>query len=212
MDGRQRTAPAAAPADPWHAVVANQPAPLPLDARRLRRAGVVLNEDTGPCDGAHDHCFLDCTWLVRDPSEEGIRQFGVVAAHRRPDGVFATASGALPYRTSRGTVDDIEPGYTAYRTVPAAARLLTEGRMVAVQNAVPASEHEALSPWLMGTIYKVDLAAQTVQLVGSKDRYPLAATRVVVLTYEDGKQVQLGQGLAKDGIQVQASEVFAPAP
>lgn len=201
----------AQPADPWLAVTDGQPAALPVPEKRLKRASVYARTQPATCDGAHDHCFRDCTWIVRDPRQEGIRTFVAAPAHRRPDGMFTLPSSDHRYQVGTGeAVQDLAPGYDAYRTVPATRRLLEPGRMVAVLERVPTSEREAMAPWRVGKLYQLDWDGQTVQLVGSPDRYPLAATRVVVLTYRDGGAVELADGLSKDQIGVRADETIAP--
>ena len=201
------------PADPWFAVVKDQPAALPLPEKRLLEASVYARRQTATCDGAHDHCFRDCTWLVRDPREEGVRQFIAIPAHRRPDGWFSRPSTDYNIRFNSGDNNqDMQAGYDAYRTVPATKRLLAEGKLVAVLEAVPTSEHGAMAPWRVGKVRTIDYDTQMVTLIGSKDEFPLAATRIVVLSYHDGGKVTIVDGRKKDEIAVRASETFAPLP
>ena len=82
--------------------------------------------------------------------------------------------------------------------------------LVAALHGIPENEVDALSEWTMGTVLKLDFEAGTVQLKGSKDTFPLAATRVVVLTSKDGGPVELPAGLGKTDIVVGGKEVFLP--
>lgn len=204
------------PSDPWIGVDHDVPAALPLDTWQWSKSSVLLRKDVTGCDAAHDHCFRDCTWLVRDVQEPSGRQFTVWAGHRRADGVFTMPSGThqVRYAISPAKASNVgntfDPGFVAYRTVPATKRLLAVGRLVAVQESVPENEVDALSEWTMGTVLKLDFEAGTVQLKGSKDTFPLAATRVVVLTSKDGGPVELPAGLGKTDIVVGGKEVFLP--
>jgi hypothetical protein len=201
------------PSDPWHAVANDRPAALPLPEKRLNKASVYARRETTTCDGAHDHCFRDCTWIVRDPREEGVRTFYGIPAHLRPDGIWSRPSAEFNYRYSNGEFDyDIKPKYDAYRTVPATKRMLAEGKLVAVHEKVPTTEHEAIEPWRFGKVREIDWEKQTVALIGSPDVYPLAATRVVVLSYHDGGKVEIVDGRKKTELAVKASETFAPVP
>ena len=198
------------PADPWLAVDAKRvPAALPLDAWQDRNASVLVRQDITGCTAAHDHCFRDCTWMIRDVSDDSPRQFVGIPAHRRSDGVFSTSSGMLT--SANRIAGEIAAGYTAYRTVPATKRLLAEGRLVAVLEELPASEREGLSAWTMGTVLRIDYEAATVQLKGGPEVFPLAATRVVVLTSKNGGPVELTAGMSDKDIVVKADEVFLPA-
>ena len=198
------------PADPWLAVDAKRvPAALPLDAWQQRDASVLLREDLTGCTAAHDHCFRDCTWMIRDVKDDAPRQFVGIPAHRRSDGVFTTGSGMLT--NVNRVAGELAAGYTAYRTVPATKRLLAEGRLVAVLEQLPSSERASLSAWTMGTVLRIDYAAGTVQLKGGPEVFPLAATRVVVLTSKDGGAVELTAGMSATDIVVKPEEVFQPA-
>lgn len=204
------------PADPWLAVDKDVPAALPLDVWQWSKSSVILRRDLTGCDAAHDHCFRDCTWLLRDVQEPPDRQYNAWAGHRRTDGFFTMPSGTLQVRYSLSPMNvsnvgrTFDPGYVAYRTVPATKKLLAVGRLVAVQEQIPESEVEALSAWTMGTVLKLNYEEGTVQLKGSKDTYPLAATRVVVLISKDGAPVELPQGMTKADLKVGAKDVFLP--
>lgn len=187
-----------APADPWAAVDRTVPAALPVTNRGRRGAGIGGRTEVTTCDAAHDHCLRACTWFAR-PGDQPGRQFDVEAVFRLPDGEFTQP---------RGGSHEFTEGYVAYRTVPATRRLLAPGRRVLVLPAVPAHEGEALGKWREGVILKVDPGAGTVQLEGSRDIYPLAATRVVVLTSQAGAPVEIANGWSAQEIVVRADETF----
>lgn len=200
--------PPARPADPWVALDHEQPAVIPVKIH-VAHAGVLAMDDVGPCDAAHDHCFRDCSWLVKDAEETGVRQWIGTVGHRVADGHFVTPGGALRTSFRAGGIQVFDPGFIAYRTVPAARRLLAPGRLVAAMDHVPVNEQEALSGWRMGTVLKLDEAAGTVQLAGSKDTYPLAATRVVVASWQEGGKVTPVEGISRDAARVTSEEVYA---
>jgi hypothetical protein len=82
---------------------------------------------------------------------------------------------SLSPKNASNVGNTFDPGYVAYRTVPATKKLLAEGRLVAVQEQVPENEVAALSSWTMGTVLKLNFQEGTVQLKGGPE------TRVVVL-------------------------------
>jgi hypothetical protein len=200
-------------ANPWLAVDTGVPAALPIsDPRRYPSASVYPTHLILPCTASSDHCLRDCSWLLRHQFSMSERIFTGYVAHRRPDGAFVTLPNST-FRTIPGLPElgVFEANYTVYRTVPATKALLAPGRLIAVQEASPEDELEALTTWTMGTAGKVDWAAGTVTLKGSKDPYPIAATRVVVLSWKAGDPaVQLPEGLTKDGIVVTADQVWKP--
>ncbi|MCE9579414.1 MAG: hypothetical protein K8W52_40200 [Deltaproteobacteria bacterium] len=198
-DAPDDAAPApSAPADPWAAVDRTVPAALPVTNHQRRGAGISGRSEVTACDAAHDHCLRACTWFAR-PGDQPGRQFDVYPVYRLPDGEFTEP---------RGGSREFTEGYVAYRTVPAAKRLLAAGRRVLVRPAVPENEAEALGTWREGVIYKFDPGAGTVQLEGSRDIYPLAATRVVVLSSQAGAPVELMNGWSAKDIVVRGDETF----
>lgn len=199
------------PSDPWHAVAAgNVPAALPLPERRMRR-NVNPRTEAATCDGAHDHCFRDCTWLVRDSQISGIRTFSAFPSHLRPDGYWARPLSTSQYASGSRIVGELfRPDADAYRTVPATARLLAPGVLIAVQAKVPESELQAMTPWLIGKVREVDLEAQTVMLVGAEEVYPLAAARVAVFVSHKNAAIEMLGSWKREQLLVAPTETFVP--
>ncbi|MEZ4403654.1 MAG: hypothetical protein R3B06_26760 [Kofleriaceae bacterium] len=202
----QTTPTLTAPSNPWDAVDDGVPAALPLGENQGRGASVNGRGGVVGCDAAHDHCLSACTWFVRDPRESQPRIFFARVAHRVTDGTFKVPVGS----GSEFQFSAFDQTYVAYRTVPATRRLLVPGRKVAVRERSPVDEAEAFARWTMGDLLRVDEVAGTVQLKGAKDVYPLAATRVVVLTSRGGAQVELTEGLTPADVVVRPDEVFLP--
>jgi len=160
-----RTAPSQGKVDPMMAVERGQPRVLP----HARTPWV--NRQGATCDAAHDHCLMNCTWLVttsqppyRTPPE----------LHER----IATAEGF------DGLADD--EVFVAYRSAPATATDLSVGRLV-IANSEP---NASSSGWTMGEVESVDVEGGRVRLRDHRPTYALAMTRVAVLSYARGGKVQ----------------------
>lgn len=201
------------PADPWHAVTSSRvPAALPIPERRMKYASVFARTEPATCDGAHDHCFRDCTWLVRDSQVPGNRTFSGYPAHLRPDGYWSRPSSPDRYISVDGYLEqNFRADADAYRTIPATVRLLAPGTTIAVRETVPASEIEAMGPWRIGTLRELDREHGTVSLFGAPDVYPLSATRIAVfVSHRNGAIEMLGDWKPAD-LTVTAAETIAPS-
>lgn len=202
----------ARPADPWHALTSSRgPAALPLPENRMQRASVYARTDNAICDGAHDHCFRDCTWLVRDSRLDGIRTFEAFPAHLRPDGYWSRPASTNRYEVSAGVIgDNFLTDAEAYRTIPATTRLLAPGVWIAVHPSVPSSEREAFEPWRIGKVREIDTAAQTVTLVGAEEVYPLAAARIAVFVSHKNGAIEMLGSWKREQLLVAPTETFVP--
>lgn len=186
------------PADPWLAVVDGRPArtTLPRDRRGHR-------PPTGraACDAAHDHCLRDCTWIVTQ-SRGGGQDHRASAFHVGPDGGFVAAPD--------GTSVNPQPGFVAYRSVPATRANLRVG---ALAIAVPAPARDAgPTPldaiWHVGTVASIDWSAGTLRLEGQREPYFVSAARIAVLRYQDGGRVE---ALAGDARAPSLADLDAPS-
>jgi len=199
------------PADPWHALASSRvPAALPIPEKRLAHTSVYARTEPATCDAAHDHCFRDCTWLVRDSQIAGVRTFSAFPAHLRPDGFWSRPSSTNRYYSVDGYLEyNFRADADAYRTIPATLRLLAPGVTIAVHDTVPASEREAMEPWRIGKLREIDREHQTVSLMGAPDVYPLSATRIVVfVSHQNGAIEMLGDWKPAD-LTVTAAETVA---
>jgi hypothetical protein len=183
-----------APADPWRAVADGKP------------IGVVLSETAGTpgeataaCDAAHDHCLRDCTWLMVQPNTSNKGTISV-PFHYSSKGEWIRAQ-------QYGDVHP-QPGFIAYRTVPATKKNLAKGVYVFAVKA-PAQEAWLESFWDPGVVESIDWDAGTVRLKDRAEAYYIAATRVGVLKFADGAdKVEAIEGV--DATTPKVADVFLP--
>jgi hypothetical protein len=182
------TVPSDAPVDPWRAVNGNRPRVLPHESQPY------LDDTDAVCDAAHDHCLRDCSWLV---SHE-LPPYRTVPVAREAE---ATERGFA----SVGYSDD-DP-YQAFRSVPVTRKNLEVGRLVLVTEDPP----RVGSSWYFGYVEDIDWDAETVRLRDNRhDPYPLAWTRVAVLRYENGGQVEVVNGFSRGDVAIAPDELFLP--
>lgn len=208
------------PADPWLAVEGDLPrVALPkIVGGSTYRANIVVRPELTPCDARHDHCLRDCTWFVFWKSISG----AVPGAWRptqwvAPSHFSTTGTFVMTHGTGRHGFNE-DGDFEAYRTVPATKRLLRPGVKVVVPAqffdkapTLPANEVAAFDVWSVGTLYEVDWDAGTLYLERVKPPIPIAAARVVVLSYAKGSpKVQLAPGFSRDEIVVKPEETVAP--
>ncbi|HVV85317.1 MAG TPA: hypothetical protein VHE35_19780, partial [Kofleriaceae bacterium] len=153
-----RASPSTAPVDPWRAVDHGRPRVLP------HRTAPWVDDRDAVCDAAHDHCLLDCNWLV---TQELPPYTSAPEATQR----FATDDGF-------DGIGADEP-FIAYRSVPATRDNLADGRLVLVSDGPPHSS------WTIGTAEAIDWDAGTLRLHGvGHETFRLEWTRVAVLAYQ----------------------------
>lgn len=212
------------PADPWLAVDGDRPrVALPKFVGRTAyqtayHSNIMPREDIAPCDARHDHCLRDCTWFVFWKSIAGaIRGAWRPTQWVAPSHFSATGTFVMPHATKRYDFSE-DADYEAYRTVPATKRLLRPGVKVVVPSrhftdptTLPANEVAAFDVWSVGTLYEVDWDAGTLYLERVKPPIPIAAARVVVLSYaKSNPKVQLAPGFSRDEIVVKPEEIVSP--
>lgn len=193
-----------APADPWRAVADGKPIAVSHEATYHSPP-----DGTAACDAAHDHCLRDCTWLITEPVSEGTHR-SARAFHFRADGTFEDSGDS-----------HAQPGYVAYRSVPATKANLAVGELVLAiaapardaggygsMNGIDYSVQSAV--WDVGTVDSIDFAAGTLRLVDRDEPYFLSAVRVPVLKYADGAaKVEAIKGV--DATVPAVADVFLPA-
>lgn len=213
------------PADPWLGVKGDQPADglasreqvaaaqkRDLDSVSLRDTNIYARDDDGTCDAAHDHCLRDCTWFTLYLHYDGQTQNpkdaqGLVVPGHFRDRVFYPP----PHLTARWNVED---EYVAYRTVPAARRLLKPGVRVIVPSQMTwdyapnelTEEKQMFTPWVLGTVREADWEKNTLTLQGSAASLTLTYARVVVLTYKKDGKVELASGFTREQISLKPGE------
>lgn len=186
-DGRpfDRATPSDGPIDPWRAVDGNRPRVLP------HTTAPYLAADGATCDAAHDHCLLDCAWIVTTDLRPRSRAASAVER-------IATDAGF------DGLADD-EP-FVAYRSLPVTRRNLDVGALVLVSEDVPHGGSE----WQIGEAEAIDWAEGTIHLHGQRHAFDLAFTRVAVLAYERGGAVQAANPLDDDRLAIRPGELILP--
>lgn len=208
------------PADPWLGVEGEQPRiALPkIVGGSKYNANIMPRAEVGPCDARHDHCLRDCTWFVFWKSISGAVQGAWRATQWvAPSHFSTTGTFVMPHALGRYHFNEDED-FEAYRTVPATKRLLRPGVKVVVPSQyltespkLPANEGAAFDVWSVGTLYEVDWDAGTLYLERVKPAVPIAAARVVVLSYAKGSpKLQLAPGFTRDEIVVKPEETVAP--
>lgn len=208
------------PADPWLAVEGDQPrVALPkIVGGSTYHANIMPRTEVVSCDARHDHCLRDCTWFVFWKSISG----AVSGAWRptqwvAPSHFSTTGTFVMPHGLGRYHFNE-DADFEAYRTVPATKRLLRPGVKVVVPSQyfteptkLPANELAAFDVWSVGTLYEVDWDAGTLYLERVKPAIPIAAARVVVLSYAKGNpKVQLAPGFTRAEIVIKPEETVAP--
>lgn len=171
-----------APVDPWQAVDGERPRVLPHATTPGLERGEVA------CDAAHDHCLVDCNWLV---------------ASVEPPFDQNTALHQLP-AVAGGFAEGREPAVIGYRSVPASKRTLTPGALALVMVAWPDST------WTAGTVEAVDWAGGRVRLRGHPSSYDLLGARVAVLSYRPGGKVEPVGTLDRAAATVRQGELILP--
>jgi hypothetical protein len=196
-----------APADPWRAVADGKPIKVVLD----ERAGGA-GERKATCDAAHDHCLRDCTWLIAQPHTASPGK-QAVAFHLGTDGAWHTAT----YGD-----ENPEPGFIAYRTVPATRKNLAVGQLVfavaapaRVAGGTGTGDRLDLGPldaiWDTGMVESIDWDAGLVRLEGRTEPYFLSVTRIAALAYTDGAAaVEAIEGV--DATAPAVADVIQPMP
>lgn len=194
----------AAPADPWRAIADGKPIGVTHEG-----GSHSLPDPTGTCDAAHDHCMRDCTWLVTEPVSEGEHQAARAFHFMAADGKFEDAGDSYA-----------QPGYVAYRSVPATKANLAVGELV-FAIAPPARDARGIGAangldysatsaiWDVGTVESIDFAAGTLRLVDRDEPYFLSVVRVPVVKLADGAaKAEAIKGV--DATVPKVADVFLP--
>ena len=180
-----RTPPSDGPVDPWRAVDGGRPRVLP------HVLTPSVDREAARCDAAHDHCLLDCGWIVTTD---------VTPMTRAPSATerFATADGF----DGLASTDD----FVAYRSLPVTRRNLDVGALVLVGDELPRPGSE----WLVGRVESVDWDEGSLHLDGQRRAYDLAHARLAVLGYRRGGEVHDVAGLDDARLAVRADELILP--
>ena len=213
---------ATAPADPWVAVVGDQPKRMSALAAYRWRA----REDEFACTAAHDHCLPADTWFFEwDDHRENTNRYAYVYGFMEPikeadpynpvafrSESFLVLPGNLRAPPARSNTHEL--AFTAYRTVPAAKKNLIPGALVMVMS-FPAKHPDAgieafRISWLTGIVDHVDRDLGFVFLVGRTDPLWISAARVPVLSWRPGGKVTIISGAKRDQLAVSVSEVSLP--
>ena len=193
-----------APADPWRGVVGDQPRRWSEERAR----SWMIRGDDFDCSAAHDHCIDPDAWFfvaIADVDR------GVPA----PAGWDVFGASGLPASASNVRRSGLagESGWRALRTVPATKTNLVRGAaVITLEPGAPkltsgVASHD--TPWLYGLVDEVDLAGGTFRIANHQGAFPLWGARVVVLTWEPGRKVQIVGGKQRSELGVKASETFA---
>ncbi len=180
-----RANPSSAPIDPWRAVDHGRPRVLP------HATGPYVDSDQVRCDAAHDHCLLDCAWLVTTSQPTATR---LALAYER----VATADGFDRVGT--------DEAFVAYRSLPVTRRDLDVGALVLVLEGLPPLD----DVWTLGRVESIDWASEVLHVHGQRRDYPLASARIAVLSYTRGGKVEVVGGLRPDQLVIRPDELFLP--
>lgn len=174
----------AAPVDPWQAVDGDRPRILPH--------AVTPGVDRGDalCDAHHDHCLLDCGWLV--------------ASHGPPFGEDVRAVDLAA--TADGFADAPDRPVIAYRSLPATRRNLAVGALALVAT----TPLDSIPDWTLGTVEAIDWSDGRLRLRGHRSSYALAGARVAVLSYRPGGKVERVGALPADALTIRPDELIGP--
>jgi hypothetical protein len=205
------------PADPWAAVVGDQP-------RRMTKKEAYLwkvRRDELACTGARDHCFAADTWMIEwDELREKTNRSAYALGFGIYENVGMQEAGLATPDQASGGVRTAAPSvykrkeFTAYRTVPAAKKNLVPGALIVAlpfPRKHPDSGLEVFeSTWVLGVVDRVDRETGFVFLVGNKDPLWISTARVAVLSWRPGGKVTILGGAKRDQLAVSVSEVILP--
>lgn len=189
------------PADPWVAVVGDQPKRWSADDADHW----VVRGNDWDCSAAHDHCLDKDAWfIVRDRDLE--RELTSATVH-----VFGPEEPAIAANARSNRVGD---PYTAFRTVPATkANMVVGATVVGLGRDTPAlgsGQHAVDASWNYGTVEEVDFDVGVYKLKGARDTARLTGARVVVLSWHPGGKVKIVGAHKREQLAVKSADVFLP--
>jgi hypothetical protein len=195
------------PADPWAAVVGDQP--LRWSAEAAGHWTVRANEDV--CTARRDHCLVKDTWFFVRPSDLERQAQNPIVKVTAAVGVFGPDGPARPWNCNSNVHG---ANLIAYRTVPATKANLVPGALViglTRERGIPRTGIASVEAfWAFGPLESVDYELGVYQIKNYGDTLPLEGARVAVLQYKEGGRVEILGTKRRDQLAVRAADVFMP--
>jgi hypothetical protein len=198
-----------APADPWIAVVGDQPRRWTEEAANHW----TMRANDEACTARRDHCLVQDTWFFVKRSDIERHAQHPAAQVTAAVGVFGPSGAARPWNARSNVNGD---NLIAYRTVPATKANLVPGALVIGlprERGIPRSGIAALeTAWLFGPLEYVDYDLGVYRIKDGHDTLPLEGARVVVLQFTEGGKVEIVGPKHRDQLAVSPNDVFLPPP